>query len=578
MITPEQRQAADQYFKSNVNTINPVKSTDTSWWQQVDNLKVPETQPKRNLLSTVGNALISSEKGLASNIASAYGTQQYTPEQAAQNVQNIGKLIEAAHKLPSGNERTQLLKIANDIANGGSGQAEQNLASLPTDKEVIGNVAGVGADILAAGAYGKMAEGAKAGKLLVQGAKSGFAAEQLGKIGIESTLGKNLLKTGAKDVVKKTLGQTLKTIGKETLQRTAVGGGVGYGYDVIGNLQSGKSGTDILKPGIGTAIGVGLPLTVGTFRAIGAVTKDLAPRIVNSLVKPKNADFSYGKNPGRTVSEMGITGNNLNDFADNIKSAKDEVGGRIGAVYDNPSNANIRINGTDEISKIDSAIKDAAKGGKNNQNIVTQLQNIKDALLYEHGIDESGKIIRTSEIPRDLTNLNPKEAFNLKEKVAEATQFTGRPSDDKTVNSVLKDVYGGLKEKLNTKVGINNPEIIDLNQKYADLTSAEIATRNRDKIIQRSNMISLTTSGVAAAAAIVSAIVSGGATIPIVLGTIATGTLEKVLETTAARTRIAAWLGKSSPNVIIKVLQKNPELAPILRRTFPAMASKLSNQ
>ena len=53
--------------------------------------------------------------------------------------------------------------------------------------------------------------------------------------------------------------------------------------------------------------------------------KETAPRFINSLIKPKQADFSYGKNPGRTVSELGITGNNLSDFANNIHTEKNTI-------------------------------------------------------------------------------------------------------------------------------------------------------------------------------------------------------------------------------------------------------------
>lgn len=46
-------------------------------------------------------------------------------------------------------------------------------------------------------------------------------------------------------------------------------GGAGYGFDVGANLQEGKTGADILTPGIGTGIGVGIPLAAPVVKAIG---------------------------------------------------------------------------------------------------------------------------------------------------------------------------------------------------------------------------------------------------------------------------------------------------------------------
>jgi hypothetical protein len=243
-------------------------------------------------------------------------------------------------------------------------------------------------------------------------------------------------------------------------------------------------------------------------------------------------------------------------------------------IYKSPENAGIVINAEPELQKIDDAITEAAKGGKNNQGIVTTLQNIKDSLLHTHAIDDNGNIIRTSTEPHSLSNLTPEEAFALKNEIANRTQFTGRPSDDKTINSVLKDIYGGLKEQLNTHLSINNPEIRDLNQKFADLTSAEIATRNRDKIIQRANIMPLVNKATQAGT-VIAAIMSGTVFSPIVLGGVTAVALEKALGTTAVKTRIASWLGKESPGVIGRVLEQNPQIRTVLARTYPNLASKL---
>lgn len=413
--------------------------------------------------------------------------------------------------------------------------------------QVVGDIGGVAADALTAGTYSKAA--------LAAPSFTRFTAPV------------------AKQAAKLTAGQ----IGKQTLVRSGIGAGVGYGYDVTNNLQQGKTGLEAITPGAATITGAAIPALIGGVRMGVTLAKGQGPRFIDSLIKPKQADFSYGKDPGRTVSELGITGNDLKDFERNITTAKQDVGQQLGSIYSNPANAGVRINADADVERIDAAIKDAAKGGKNNQAVVTQLQNIKDGLLYEHGIDGNGNIVRVGKMVRDVSQLNPQEAQDFIQHVADQTQFTGRPSDDKTVNSVLKQIYGGIREKINTGVGANNPEIEKLNQQYADLTSAEIATRNRDKIVQRSNLVSLPAGGAAAAGAIVTAIATGGAAVPAILGGAGALAVEKSLASTAVKTRVAAWLSKESPSVIRKFFVDNPQLAPVFTRAFPALLGKLRN-
>ena len=527
----------------------------------------------------VGSALISSEKAFGQDIAAAIGGKK-AAEQITQSNQDLNnsdlayiKVLKDAHAkaVESGNQK-EIARNDNLIKNftfsNGRSVSDIFPALAKSNGQVVGDAAGVLLDILSAGTYGNAAKGAQTGQLLTSSANKVALAESAMKA--SPFIPKSVVAKDAATAAKTTLG----TIAKTTAKTAAVGAGTGYAYDVSQNLQAGKTGTDALAPGAGALVGGALPIAIGGFKAIGQINKDTAPRIINSLVKPKEAQFAYGKDPGRTVAALGITGNNLEDFANNVHNTKNDIGSLLGDIYASPENAHIQINAEKEIAKIDTAIEDAAKGGKNNQGIVTTLQNIKDSLLHSHGIDAEGNIIRTSVEPHNLTNLNPQEAFNLKNEIAKRTQFTGRPSDDKTINSVLQDIYGGMKEQLNTALSVNNPEIRDLNQKFADLTSAEIAIRNRDKIIQRSNIAPFR-STLLAGSGVITALSAGTAAIPtVLLGASAVG-LEKALGSTAAKTRVAAWLGKETPGRIAQVLQKNPAIKTVLIRTYPNLASKL---
>jgi hypothetical protein len=511
---------------------------------------------KANIVGGLAGDLTSSEQTFGKAI-STIGSGAPAEANDINTKDNASKqlLLQAIHNQTDPAKKQHMLdayqKIWGGVAPTTAGDINPGFNLTPG--EVVGSAVGTGLDALSGGAYGKAAEGAETGKLLIKGAEAAAPV--------------------AETATKNALGQAVKDIAAKTAVRSGTGGVTGYGYDVSQNLQNGKTGAAAFTPGTGTAVGTLLPLGIGALETGAAVTKDIAPRFINSLIKPNAASFSYGKDPGRTVAAMGITGNNLEDFANNINAAKNDVGNKIGAIYAAPENAGARINANDTLAKIDTAIADAAKGGKNNQGIVTTLQNVKDALLYDHSTDENG-VIGKSGPAKDLSSLTPQQAFDLKSQIAEQTKFTGRPSDDKTVNAVLKNMYGDLKGKLNAAVEGNNPEIKDLNQKYADLTSAELATKNRDAIVQRSNMVSLPVK-VGGAAGIITALATGGAAVPAILAGVGAGALDKAMESTAVKSRIASWLGSESPSVVSKLLQQNPGIKTVLYRALPKFAAQI---
>lgn len=547
-----------------------------------------------DVIKPVGEALISNEKNFGNSLTPAIS--QVLPDSITGQ-----KALDEAEQVKRENQQRILTKIQEAVAQGKDttklvemlkntlGEKPTTMKDLlpDTDKtamQVAGEGAGVALDILSAGSYGKAATGAKTGELLTSVANKTAinTAEQQTIQNIAKQTGKTVAEVtaeqAAQKVAPKALGETLKTIGKNTAIRSGIGAGTGYTYDVSQNLQNGKEGTEALTPGMGTLIGGVVPAAVGGVQAVKAITKETAPKFINSLIKPKQADFAYGKNPGRTVSELGILGNNIEDFGNNLTKEKQKVGEKLGGIYTSPKNSNVVIDASDQIGKIDKAIQQAAKGGKSNQTVVTALQNAKDSLLFEHTIDKDGNIVKVmvdgNPVMRDITKLNPQEAFELKQLVSGQTKFTGNPSDDKTVNKILKQVYGGIKDKLNTELEKNNPEIRKLNEQYADLTSAVLATENRNAIMKRADVISMPIK-VGTAGAIISAIATGGAAIPTLLVGAGAAALDKALESTAVKTRIAAWLGGATPGQLAQILQQNPGIKEVLYRAFPKFYSQL---
>src|SRR6185436_18629365 len=102
-----------------------------------------------------------------------------------------------------------------------------------------------------------------------------------------------------------------------------------------------------------------------------------APRIINSLIKPLLKDFSYGKDPGRTISELGITGNSYDDLAANIRTAKEKVGTELADTASLLS-PQTELSVSKSLSNIDEAMTAAARN--NDTTVLNRLQEVKQAI------------------------------------------------------------------------------------------------------------------------------------------------------------------------------------------------------
>lgn len=259
--------------------------------------------------------------------------------------------------------------------------------------------------------------------------------------------------------------------------------------------------------------------------------------MINSLVKPLLKDLSYGKDPARGILREGITANSIEDLSSKIASKQQEIGHDIGTINE-LVDGKVTFDANRALSKIDSGITEAAK--KNDTTVFNRLNQVKEALTKNLGA-VGGQIVAQGE--KDLSNISGSEMFNLKKTIGEMTKFTGNPSDDKTVNSVLKNVYGTLKEMYNSGVakvdkGLGK-QIVDLNERYADMTSAKVAVDHRELLDKRANLISLA-GHFGLAAGVIAAVATGN------WKDAAAGLLSEVASniagSTAVKTRVAQFL------------------------------------
>ncbi len=504
----------------------------------------PAPQPvKSGFFKSLGGALIGSEKNLARDITSAFGKSQLTPEQAVTSGQNSQKLIDKAHSLPFGDpNRAKFLKMAASNDSLVNQSADEQIKSIPTNKQVVGDSAGVLMDVILAGSF--------------NGAAKSFE------------LGGKALKLAETTPQALSTAQRLVEIAKGTLKASAKGAGVGYGLDVARSLQDNENIGDVLTPGVSTAVGGAIPLVGGVYKASKEIGKSVAPRIINSLIKPLAKDLSYGKDPGRTVAELGITGNSMDDLAKNLGTAKKGVGRTIESLSDTLDSKAVGGEGlslVDSMKPLDDAMEEAAK--HNNKSLLSRLANVKQAVMEDLSLgfdDKTGDPIIKSAGKRNLENATFKDAFKIKRTIGDMTQFTGAASDDSTVNSALKQIYGKIKQNINDYAAVVDPaaakKLLKANEQYGDLVSAEVATKYRDKIATRSDLTSLK-GHLGAATAAISVLASGGASIPVVLAGLGGAALDKTLGSAAVKTRVAAWLAHAAPDVVVHFSQAYPNIA-----------------
>lgn len=380
---------------------------------------------------------------------------------------------------------------------------------------------------------GLLAKGAEAANAAADVAK----AAKVAKVGGEVASASKAVPTAIQGA--KTAGLVSK-IGKDAA--------LGYGMDVSQKLGQGDTNAgDVLTPGLGT-------LTGGALGAGGAVLdkvgKNLGAKWINSLIKPLKKDFSYGKNPGRAVAEMGITGNSLDDLASNIGTARKQIGSQIGSIGDQVSQAKgITLNIADTLKPIDEALGRAAQ--TNNQAVFTRLQNVRRALTEDlgRGIGEGGESTIISKGTRNLTKLKYNGAQSIKELVGDMTAWTGLHSDDKAVNAALQGVWRGISDAQKKSVEKLSPalrtQLEKLNERYGDLTSAEIAAKYREAIHGRQNLVSLGDK-LSAGAGLMTGLLTGTGPIGGGIGAATLAGASHLLGTTAAKTRIARALAKQS--------------------------------
>lgn len=285
-----------------------------------------------------------------------------------------------------------------------------------------------------------------------------------------------------------------------------------------------------------------------------------APRIINSLIKPLKKDMAYGKNPGMAVAKEKILASSLDDLEAKVG---ERLTKRLSEYEQKLAQSKKTFDIQNVVKPLDDVIDKAVR--QNNQAAVNRLQEVKQALTTNllKSTDDTGKIIITPGMPKNLSNLTATEIREFKQAVGELTKFTGNMSDDELINKALKQVYGQADEILNKAV----PESKGLSSRIADLISAKTATKYRNELMERQNLLQFTPK-VIGGAGIAMSIFTGGNPVPAIIGLGIAG-LEKAMSTPAFKTRFASWLAGASIEQKRELIKK----APWIKGTIQKMIS-----
>lgn len=348
------------------------------------------------------------------------------------------------------------------------------------------------------------------------------------------------------------------TAGKGIIPRIAEQAGLGVGFAASENIRTGQPvGTNL---GTAAVFGGALPVAgAGVSKIKSALPKietKMAQRLIDSLIKPLMKDLSYGKNPGARVASEGIVFNSLEEGAEKITQRLNEIGQEMDAVISSPRFQGKVYDMSNSLKAIDDEIAYLSKNPRTNAPIISRLQAAKADLMGEV-INPDGSI----SYAKNLKQMTIDQAVEFKRDIASLARYTGAASDDKAYNKAIQMSARNAKNKINEIA----PEMKNLNERWADLKSAETAIKYRDKIEQRQNIIKFPSKLLGGGS-----LIAGTATLnpAIIAAGIATLGIEKLFGSSAFKTRMAKWLSKATPEDKVKLLRDAPILKPVLDRIF----------
>jgi hypothetical protein len=270
----------------------------------------------------------------------------------------------------------------------------------------------------------------------------------------------------------------------------------------------------------------------------------ISSRLVNSILRPGLKEFDFGRNPGQSVVDAGITANSKAGLLSKIIEARKGVGQQIGDALRTPQAMAKSIDARPTIQPVNDAMADAARTGE--QALASRLFDVRQGLTKNMDFAAYDPATRQPISPnlvemgdKNLSNVSPADLFGMKRDVGAATKWHGAPFDA-DVNQARAGVYGKMRDAINSTV----PEVAPLNEQYGGLLGAEKSLDKTLRVGERHanlNLADISTGGLGALTGL-----TGSA--PEALGSAALAMLaRRLFGSTAVKTRAAQLFAKPSP-------------------------------
>jgi len=369
--------------------------------------------------------------------------------------------------------------------------------------------------------------------------KIGYGAEKLAEFLVPGTASKKLASI---------TGKIAPTVGKGVgIVSEALGSGAVSSVQTGGDIDEAKSA--VIFSGLGS-----LAAPVAS-KVASWLNKKVAPRVINSLVKPSNKEFEFGKDAGAAILDEGLRSPTMGGLLKNVTERKKEVGALIDA---NLSKVDDVVDVTPALSKLDDLIVDANTSGE--RELAEKYRAIKEGIT---GVFDPTTGVKIGE--KDLTNLSALEAQQLKTKIGDAVQWYNTPFEGQT-NQARVSVYRAINDIIDTVA----PGTKKLNMRYANMLTAQTALMRRMKNIERSNLGGLLANLAGGAGTLAGLATNGIGIDDVALGVAAWG-LTKFAGSTAGRTLVEAPLVKGTASAIDAVTSARAPLAGIASKIYDAV-------
>jgi hypothetical protein len=280
--------------------------------------------------------------------------------------------------------------------------------------------------------------------------------------------------------------------------------------------------------------------------------KNVASGLMNSLIRAKAKDAFFGKDPGLTLAQEKIVGNNFDTLLIRTSERLKEYDDNLVSLLSSEKNKNRIDDYTPAIKPLADAIKKTSLFPRMAKTATAKLMDAYKDIL---GIVQDPKTGKTTQT-RDM-KMNPLEATELRRRIEDLDIINWNkeaPMEDKILSKAMKEVYRGI----NRIIDKADPNITKVNRKIADLVTAKKLIKMQGDYLSTKDPI-FYGSRVGGLFGLLSGNISG----------VLTGmAIEKALVSPALRTRVASWLVSAPKEKIVSEFSQTPEMIRALEITF----------